>query len=98
MLFAVDTGDNNHDAVYARLLTVRDEYMNEDLLKWNEWSDYGLKIGYGGNVTGNGPYSSECPWVYYHQQSGYYYLFRTQHYSPPGQEMTTVFAELVFDQ
>ena len=106
MLFAVDTGDktkafhliysaiddNKQDGVYSRLLTARIGMENEDLLQWNQWSDYGMLIGFGGNSTGNGPYSSECPFIHYDKQSGYFYLFRTQHYSPPGHQMTTVFA------
>eukprot|EP01084_Bolivina_argentea_P266826 452740_1 len=106
MLFAVDTSDkttsfhliysaidaNNHDGVYVRLLTARTEYQSKDILNFNQWSDYGMLIGYGGNSTGNGPWTSECPFVYYHRQSGYYYLFRTQHYSPAGHQLTTVFA------
>jgi hypothetical protein len=30
--------------------------------------------------AGGGKYSAECPFVYYHQPSGFYYLLRTQRY------------------
>jgi hypothetical protein len=42
------------------------------------WSD-AKKVAEGGQA-GTGRYTAECPFVYYHKQSGYYYLFRTQHY------------------
>ena len=34
---------------------------------------------------GYGALSAECPFVYYHKESGYYYLFRTQHYGEKAQ-------------
>ncbi len=33
-----------------------------------------------GGEAGVGPSTAECPFVYYEKTSGYYYLFRTQHY------------------
>jgi len=33
-----------------------------------------------GGEAGSESYSAECPFVYYHRKSGYYYLLRTQHY------------------
>ena len=42
------------------------------------WSD--AKKVAGGGEAGMGSSSAECPFVYYHAKSGYYYLFRTQHY------------------
>ena len=42
------------------------------------WSDP-QKVSYGGS-PGNGRYSAECPFVYYHKPSGYYYLLRNQYY------------------
>ena len=33
-----------------------------------------------GGVAGDDGVSAECPFVYYHQPTGYYYLFRTQIY------------------
>jgi hypothetical protein len=55
---------------------------NADLLRTSSdlrhWSD--AKIVAQGGEAGTGSYSAECPFVYYHKKSGYYYLFRTQHY------------------
>jgi hypothetical protein len=55
---------------------------NADLLRTSSdllhWSD--AKIVAKGGEAGTGRYSAECPFVYYHRKSGYYYLFRTQHY------------------
>jgi len=46
-----------------------------DLRQWS-----GAKqIAFGG-VAGTVANSAECPFVYFHKGSGYYYLFRTQHY------------------
>jgi hypothetical protein len=42
------------------------------------------KVNYGGS-QGNGPYSAECPFVYYHRASGYYYLLRNQFYGTRAQ-------------
>ncbi|HEX4273650.1 MAG TPA: hypothetical protein VHZ32_19825 [Rhizomicrobium sp.] len=46
-----------------------------DLLHWSE-----PKTVAEGGAAGTGSYSAECPFVYFHKPSGYYYLFRTQHY------------------
>jgi hypothetical protein len=46
-----------------------------DLLHWSA----AKKVAEGGQA-GTGKYTAECPFVYYHRKSGYYYLFRTQHY------------------
>jgi hypothetical protein len=54
--------------VYARTST--------DL--WN-WSDPPEQVAYGGSVGTSGT-MAQCPFVYYHKDSGYYYLFRTQGY------------------
>ena len=51
-----------------------------DLLHWSE-----AKIVAQGGEAGTGSYSAECPFVYYHRKSGYYYLFRTQHYGENAQ-------------
>ena len=48
---------------------------SSDLLHWSD-----AKIVAEGGQAGTGSYSAECPFVYYHKKSGYYYLFRTQHY------------------
>jgi hypothetical protein len=46
-----------------------------DLTHWSE----AKKVSWGG-TPGNGKYASECPFVYYHKASGYYYLLRNQYY------------------
>ena len=46
-----------------------------DLLHWSS-----AKLVAKGGQAGSGSYSAECPFVYHHKKSGYYYLFRTQHY------------------
>jgi len=48
---------------------------SRDLSHWSE----GKKVSWGGK-PGNGKYSAECPFVYYHKPSGYYYLLRNQYY------------------
>ena len=42
------------------------------------WSD--AKIVTEGGEAGTGSSSAESPFVYYQERSGYFYLFRTQHY------------------
>lgn len=54
-------------ADYARTST--------DLRTWSP----SRKVAFGG-AAGTGPYAAECPFVYFHRESGYYYLFRTQQY------------------
>jgi hypothetical protein len=55
---------------------------NADLVRTSpdlkHWSD--AKVVAQGGEAGVGPYSAECPFVYYDRASRYYYLFRTQHY------------------
>jgi len=58
---------NDQGADYAR--------TSKDMIHWSA----AHKVAYGGSA-GSGKYSAECPFVYYHQPSGYYYLFRTQAY------------------
>ena len=53
---------------------------SKDKIHWSE----GRKVAYGGS-QGNGPASAECPFVYYHRASGYYYLLRNQHYGTNAQ-------------
>jgi hypothetical protein len=48
---------------------------SSDLMHWSE-----AKTVAQGGEAGTGRYTAECPFVYYHRKSGYYYLFRTQHY------------------
>jgi hypothetical protein len=51
-----------------------------DLRHWSATK----KIAFAG-AAGTGPYTAECPFVYFHKASGYYYLFRTQHYGENAQ-------------
>jgi hypothetical protein len=48
---------------------------SKDLMHWSAPKT----VAFGG-AAGIGPWSAECPFVYFHKASGYYYLFRTQHY------------------
>jgi hypothetical protein len=54
-------------AVYLR--------TSSDLQRWSV-----SKIAAFGGSAGDGPFSAECPFVYLHRDSAYYYLFRTQAY------------------
>jgi hypothetical protein len=53
---------------------------SKDLKTWSP----ARKVAFGGSA-GTGPYSAECPFVYFHRGSGYYYLFRTQRYGENAQ-------------
>lgn len=59
-------------AVYCR--------TSRDLKKWSD-----SKIVAFGGSAGTGPTSAECPHVVYHEESGYYYLLRTQRYGQQAQ-------------
>jgi hypothetical protein len=66
------TSPNGHGFDFAR--------TSKDLLHWTE----PIKVAYGGS-QGNGGSSAECPFVYYHKASGYYYLLRNQFYGQNAQ-------------
>jgi hypothetical protein len=53
---------------------------SKDKIHWSEPH----KVAYGGS-QGTGPYSAECPFVFYHKASGYYYLLRNQFYGEHAQ-------------
>jgi len=53
---------------------------SKDLKTWTPFKE----VASGGS-SGTGPYSAECPFVYYHKASKYYYLFRTQQYGQKSQ-------------
>jgi hypothetical protein len=53
---------------------------SKDLRHWSP----SKKVAFGG-AAGTNPYSAECPFVYYHKASGFYYLFRTQRYGENAQ-------------
>ena len=63
---------NGQGADYVRTST--------DKIHWGQPQ----KVAYGGS-QGKGPYSAECPFVYYHKSSGYYYLLRNQSYGEHAQ-------------
>jgi len=65
-------GPNRLGADYVR--------TSKDLKNWSP----SKRVAFGG-AAGTGPSSAECPFVYYHENSGYYYLFRTQRYGENGQ-------------
>ncbi|HEX4635142.1 MAG TPA: hypothetical protein VH189_03105 [Rhizomicrobium sp.] len=76
---ATDTSAANRSSLHLM--------SNADLVRTSadllHWSD--AKTVAKGGEAGTGSYSAECPFVYYHRQSGYYYLFRTQHYGENAQ-------------
>jgi hypothetical protein len=53
---------------------------SKDKIHWSEPKT----VAFGGS-QGNGPYSAECPFVYFHKASGYYYLLRNQFYGEKAQ-------------
>lgn len=63
---------NDQGAVYVR--------TSKDLTTWSP-----SKIVASGGAAGSGRYSAECPFVYFNRSSGYYFLFRTQHYGANAQ-------------
>ena len=62
----------NHGAVFVR--------TSKDKIHWSAPE----KVAFGGS-PGDGPFSAECPFVYYHKPSGYYYLLRNQRYGDKAQ-------------
>jgi hypothetical protein len=63
---------NREGAVYLR--------TSADLINWSP----SKKVAFGGQA-GVHSFSAECPFVYFHKSSGYYYLFRTQRYGERAQ-------------
>ena len=63
---------NQQGAVYVR--------TSSNLRDWSA----SRMVAFGG-AAGANPYSAECPFVYFHRASGYYYLFRTQRYGEKAQ-------------
>ncbi|HEY3453383.1 MAG TPA: hypothetical protein VGK64_02195 [Bryobacteraceae bacterium] len=53
---------------------------SKDKIHWSA----SRRVAYGGS-QGDGPYSAECPFVYHHAASGYYYLLRNQFYGAKAQ-------------
>jgi hypothetical protein len=73
---------NAHDASAANRASVH-MMPNADLVRTSpdlvHWSESKI-VAKGGEAGSTGPSTAECPFVYYEKKSGYYYLFRTQHY------------------
>jgi hypothetical protein len=63
---------NRHGADFVR--------TSKDKIHWSA----SRRVAYGGS-QGDGPYSAECPFVYHHAASGYYYLLRNQFYGAKAQ-------------
>ena len=88
-IFGEEAGSNTRDPVVIKISSLYYLYYtaypnrhgadfvrtSKDLLHWSPPT----KVAYGGS-EGDGPGSAECPFVYYHKPSGYYYLLRNQFY------------------
>ncbi len=93
-MFTEGAGNNTRDAMVIRIGNLYHAYytaypnkLGADYVRTskdlNTWSG-SRKVASGG-AAGSGPYSAECPFVYYHKPSGYYYLSRTQRYGENAQ-------------
>jgi hypothetical protein len=93
-MFGEDTGSNTRDPMVLKIGSLYYCYYtafpnrhgadyvrtSKDKIHWSKPQ----RVAYGGS-QGNGPYSAECPFVYYHKASGYYYLLRNQFYGAHAQ-------------
>jgi hypothetical protein len=88
-MFGEEEGSNTRDpmvlkigSVYYCYYTAYPNRHGADFVRTSKdkthWSA-AQKVAYGGS-QGDGPYSAECPFVYHHKASGYYYLLRNQLY------------------
>ena len=93
-MFSEGLGDNTRDPMVLRIgdlfylyYTAYPNRMGADYVRTSPdlrtWSP-SKKVAAGG-AAGTNPYSAECPFVYRHQASGVYYLFRTQRYGENSQ-------------
>ncbi len=93
-MFTEGPGNNTRDPMVIRIgkryhayYTAYPNRLGADFVRTSKdlktWSS-STKVAFGG-AAGTGPYSAECPFVYYHKASGYYYLFRTQRYGEHAQ-------------
>lgn len=93
-MFTEGTGTNTRDPMALRIgklfhlyYTAFPNRQGADYLRTSEdlktWSP--AKIVAFGGAAGTGSSSAECPFVYFHKDSGYYYLFRTQRYGQNSQ-------------
>lgn len=93
-MFGEETGSNTRDPMVLKIGSLYYCYYtaypnrqgadyvrtSKDKIHWSEPH----KVAYGGS-QGTGPYSAECPFVYFHKESGYYYLLRNQFYGEHAQ-------------
>jgi hypothetical protein len=93
-LFSEGRGNNTRDVMVLRVGDLYHAYYtaypnkqgadyvrtSSDLVNWGP----SRVVAFGG-AAGSGPFSAECPFVYHHAESGYYYLFRTQRYGKDAQ-------------
>lgn len=93
-MFTEGAGNNTRDAMALRIgklwhcyYTAYPDKQGADYVRTSpdlrRWSP-SRKVAFGG-AAGTGPFSAECPFVYHHKTSGYYYLFRTQRYGKNAQ-------------
>jgi len=93
-MFGEETGSNTRDpmvlkigSLYYCYYTAFPNRHGADFVRTSKdkihWSA-SRKVAYGGS-KGDGPYSAECPFVYHHAASGYYYLLRNQFYGEKAQ-------------
>ncbi|MFB3825944.1 MAG: hypothetical protein ACE15B_04210 [Bryobacteraceae bacterium] len=82
MILRVGKLYHGYYTAYPKRLGATYVRTSPDLKTWSP-----SKIVAFGGAAGTGPYSAECPFVYYHKASGYYYLFRTQRYGENAQSM-----------
>jgi hypothetical protein len=93
-MFGEETGSNTRDPMVLKIgplyycyYTAYPNRHGADFVRTSKdkihWSA-SRKVAYGGS-QGDGPYSAECPFVYYHAASGYYYLLRNQFYGAKAQ-------------
>jgi hypothetical protein len=91
MFFEGDLNANTRDPMVLRIdnlfylyytTDLGGDYVrtSTDLLHWSP----SKKVAFGG-AAATGASSAECPFAYFHKQSGYYYLFRTQSYGANAQ-------------
>merc|ERR1711972_331275 len=93
--FPTVNGKTSQGSVWSRTITAggsaTSEAASQRLMNWNAWNETkGQIVAYGGSA-GTGGSAAECPHVVHHAASGYWFLFRTQHYTPNGGQ-TSVYA------
>ena len=93
-MFAEGAGNGTRDPMVIRIgklfhvyYTAQPNKLGTDYVRTSRdlrhWSQ-SRKVAFGGSAGTNSG-SAECPFVYYHKASGYYYLFRTQRYGQKSQ-------------